>query len=67
MIELPEHAFLSAYPNASLPAYTDGKFHYEGDADYFGNLLLRFEIKVSGCSAAAVVQHQNISVRLLQN
>ncbi|MFD0829865.1 bifunctional homocysteine S-methyltransferase/methylenetetrahydrofolate reductase [Neobacillus sp. M.A.Huq-85] len=34
-IELPEHAFLSAYPNASLPAYTDGKFHYEGDADYF--------------------------------
>ncbi|MGG1676788.1 bifunctional homocysteine S-methyltransferase/methylenetetrahydrofolate reductase [Neobacillus sp. NRS-1170] len=34
-VELPEHAFLSAYPNASLPAYTDGKFHYEGDADYF--------------------------------
>ncbi|SDM77117.1 bifunctional homocysteine S-methyltransferase/methylenetetrahydrofolate reductase [Bacillus sp. OK048] len=34
-IELPSHAFLSAYPNASLPAYTDGKFHYEGDADYF--------------------------------
>jgi methionine synthase / methylenetetrahydrofolate reductase(NADPH) len=34
-IELPEHAYLSAYPNASLPTYTDGKFHYEGDADYF--------------------------------
>jgi methionine synthase / methylenetetrahydrofolate reductase(NADPH) len=34
-IELPAHSFLSAYPNASLPAYTDGKFHYEGDADYF--------------------------------
>jgi len=34
-IELPKHSFLSAYPNASLPAYTDGKFHYEGDADYF--------------------------------
>ncbi|WML49730.1 bifunctional homocysteine S-methyltransferase/methylenetetrahydrofolate reductase [Neobacillus sp. PS3-34] len=34
-IELPKHAFLSAYPNASLPAYMDGKFHYEGDADYF--------------------------------
>lgn len=34
-IELPKHAYLSAYPNASLPAYTDGKFHYEGDADYF--------------------------------
>jgi homocysteine S-methyltransferase len=34
-IELPKHAYLSAYPNASLPTYTDGKFHYESDADYF--------------------------------
>ncbi len=34
-IELPKHAYLSAYPNASLPTYTDGKFHYEGDAEYF--------------------------------
>ncbi|WP_342432792.1 bifunctional homocysteine S-methyltransferase/methylenetetrahydrofolate reductase [Neobacillus sp. FSL H8-0543] len=34
-IELPAHAYLSAYPNASLPTYTDGKFHFEGDADYF--------------------------------
>jgi methionine synthase / methylenetetrahydrofolate reductase(NADPH) len=34
-IELPKHAYLSAYPNASLPTYTDGKFLYEGDADYF--------------------------------
>jgi len=34
-IELPKHSFLSAYPNASLPAYTDGIFHYEGDSDYF--------------------------------
>ncbi|OLS38449.1 bifunctional homocysteine S-methyltransferase/methylenetetrahydrofolate reductase [Bacillus sp. MRMR6] len=34
-IEIPNTAFLSAYPNASLPTYTDGKFHYEGDADYF--------------------------------
>ncbi|MDR6121874.1 methionine synthase I (cobalamin-dependent)/5,10-methylenetetrahydrofolate reductase [Bacillus sp. SLBN-46] len=41
-IEIPEHAFLSAYPNASLPAYTDGKFHYEGDADYFRNSAKAF-------------------------
>lgn len=34
-VELPKHAFLSAYPNASLPNYTDGKFHYDGDAEYF--------------------------------
>ena len=34
-VELPKKAFLSAYPNAGLPAYTDGKFHYEGSPDYF--------------------------------
>lgn len=34
-IQIPKNAFLSAYPNASLPAYIDGKFHFEGDADYF--------------------------------
>ncbi|WP_077213376.1 bifunctional homocysteine S-methyltransferase/methylenetetrahydrofolate reductase [Bacillus dakarensis] len=34
-IQIPKKAFLSAYPNASLPAYIDGKIHFEGDADYF--------------------------------
>ncbi|KAB2333240.1 bifunctional homocysteine S-methyltransferase/methylenetetrahydrofolate reductase [Cytobacillus depressus] len=34
-VPLPKHAFLSVYPNASIPAYTDGKFHYEGDSEYF--------------------------------
>ena len=41
-IEIPAHAYLSAYPNASLPAYTDGKFHYEGDAEYFRKSALAF-------------------------
>ncbi|SDN30650.1 homocysteine S-methyltransferase [Fictibacillus solisalsi] len=36
-VEIPKHAFLSAYPNASLPSYVDGKFQYEGDAEYFKN------------------------------
>lgn len=52
-IEIPEHAFLSAYPNASLPAYTDGKFHYEGDADYFRNSAKAFRDQgvrlIGGC------------------
>lgn len=34
-IPILKHAHLSAYPNASLPTYADGKFHYEGDAEYF--------------------------------
>jgi methionine synthase / methylenetetrahydrofolate reductase(NADPH) len=34
-VPIPKHSYLSAYPNASLPAYIDGKFHYESDSDYF--------------------------------
>jgi methionine synthase / methylenetetrahydrofolate reductase(NADPH) len=41
-IELPKQAYLSAYPNASLPSYTDGKFHYDGDAEYFRRSALEF-------------------------
>jgi methionine synthase / methylenetetrahydrofolate reductase(NADPH) len=42
-IELPAHAYLSAYPNASLPTYTDGRFLYEGDADYFRKSARAFQ------------------------
>ncbi|MFS0638252.1 bifunctional homocysteine S-methyltransferase/methylenetetrahydrofolate reductase [Mesobacillus foraminis] len=41
-VELPKKAFLSAYPNAGLPAYTDGKFHFESSADYFRQSARRF-------------------------
>ncbi|UYP06529.1 bifunctional homocysteine S-methyltransferase/methylenetetrahydrofolate reductase [Priestia megaterium] len=34
-VPLPDHAFLSAYPNASLPAYVEGKLEYETNEDYF--------------------------------
>lgn len=35
-IEIPEKAYLSAFPNGSLPIYRDGKFSFdENDADYF--------------------------------
>lgn len=34
-VDLPEKAFLSAYPNASLPDYQDGRLVYETDEDYF--------------------------------
>ena len=34
-IPLPTKAYLSAYPNAGLPSYTDGEFHYDGEPDYF--------------------------------
>ncbi|WP_257348466.1 bifunctional homocysteine S-methyltransferase/methylenetetrahydrofolate reductase [Pseudalkalibacillus decolorationis] len=34
-VPIPKHAYLSAYPNASLPSYVDGNLQYESDADYF--------------------------------
>jgi methionine synthase / methylenetetrahydrofolate reductase(NADPH) len=34
-VPIPKKAFLSAFPNASLPSYSDGKFQYESDAEYF--------------------------------
>jgi methionine synthase / methylenetetrahydrofolate reductase(NADPH) len=34
-VELPKHAFLSAYPNASLPDYQDGKYIYSDEPEYF--------------------------------
>ncbi|WP_042479173.1 bifunctional homocysteine S-methyltransferase/methylenetetrahydrofolate reductase [Bacillus ndiopicus] len=34
-VQLPKHAFLSAYPNASLLDVEDGRVVYESEADYF--------------------------------
>lgn len=35
-VELPNKAFMSAYPNASLLDLEDGRVVYESEADYFG-------------------------------
>ncbi|TWI52852.1 bifunctional homocysteine S-methyltransferase/methylenetetrahydrofolate reductase [Halalkalibacter nanhaiisediminis] len=34
-IPLPKQAYLSAYPNASLPDYRDGRVFYQSNAEYF--------------------------------
>lgn len=34
-VPLLDRAFLSAYPNASLPGYEDGVLYYENEPDYF--------------------------------
>lgn len=52
-VQLPTSAYLSAYPNASLPTYMDGKFHFEGDAAYFRKNALAFRNQgvrlIGGC------------------
>ncbi|KHF40362.1 bifunctional homocysteine S-methyltransferase/methylenetetrahydrofolate reductase [Halalkalibacter okhensis] len=41
-IQLPKKGFLSAYPNASLPDYRDGRVFYQSNADYFQDMGEKF-------------------------
>ncbi|MFD2617308.1 bifunctional homocysteine S-methyltransferase/methylenetetrahydrofolate reductase [Terrilactibacillus laevilacticus] len=41
-VALPKNAYLSAYPNASLPDYEDGKLIYQTEPDYFKKYAVDF-------------------------
>lgn len=41
-IPLPKHAFLSAYPNGSLPDYRDGRLYYQTEPSYFKKYAAEF-------------------------
>ncbi|WP_284036228.1 bifunctional homocysteine S-methyltransferase/methylenetetrahydrofolate reductase [Neobacillus sp. 114] len=69
-IELPKRAFLSVYPNASLPAYTDGKFHYDGDADYFRRSAAEFRkqgVRLLGGCCGTTPEHIRAFATELKN
>ncbi len=69
-IELPKQAYLSAYPNASLPTYTDGKFHYEGDPDYFRNSAKAFRnqgVRLLGGCCGTTPEHIKAYASELKN
>lgn len=52
-VELPKTAYLSAYPNASLPAYREGKLVYNNRPDYFEKCAREFRNQgvrlIGGC------------------
>lgn len=52
-IPLPKHAYLSAYPNASLPEYRDGKLVYQTETEYFKKYAKSFRDQgvrlIGGC------------------
>ncbi|MQI04058.1 bifunctional homocysteine S-methyltransferase/methylenetetrahydrofolate reductase, partial [Escherichia coli] len=56
-IELPEHAFLSCYPNASLLDIENSEFKYSDNAQYFGQVaqnLIREGVRlIGGCCGTA--------------
>ncbi|NQD68743.1 bifunctional homocysteine S-methyltransferase/methylenetetrahydrofolate reductase [Bacillus haikouensis] len=37
-VPIPNHAFLSVYPNASMPNYEEGRFYYSAEPEYFGEI-----------------------------
>lgn len=41
-VPLPKQAYLSAYPNASLPDYQDGKLIYQSEVGYFKECAVAF-------------------------
>ncbi|GAY77040.1 5,10-methylenetetrahydrofolate reductase [Sporolactobacillus inulinus] len=59
-IPLPKKAFLSAYPNSSLPDYRDGKLHYENEPEYFKKYAVEFRNEgvrlLGGCCGTTPVQ-----------
>lgn len=59
-IPLPKHAFLSAYPNGSLPDYREGKLYYETEPEYFKKYAAEFRNEgvrlLGGCCGTTPVQ-----------
>ncbi|RYL94391.1 bifunctional homocysteine S-methyltransferase/methylenetetrahydrofolate reductase [Sporolactobacillus sp. THM7-4] len=59
-IPLPKRAFLSAYPNGSLPDYRDGKLYYESEPGYFKKYAAEFRNEgvrlLGGCCGTTPVQ-----------
>ena len=59
-IELPDNAYLSCYPNASLLDIENSRFKYSDNAEYFGKVaeqLIQEGVRIIG---DVVGLHQNI-------
>lgn len=52
-VPLPKNAYISAYPNASLPDYVDGRFVYQSEPSYFEDSALALRAQgarlIGGC------------------
>ncbi|MBR7795893.1 bifunctional homocysteine S-methyltransferase/methylenetetrahydrofolate reductase [Agaribacter marinus] len=64
-VPLLERSFLAAYPNASLPAYRDGKLIYENEPDYFKSCAKDFRNEgvrlLGGCCGTTPAHIQAIA------
>ena len=68
-VPLLKHAFLSAYPNASLPEYSDGKLKYEENPEYFGKSALALREQgvriIGGCCGTTPAHIEEVSKALV--
>src|SRR5699024_8408376 len=59
-IELPEHAYLSCYPNASLLDIENSQFKYSDNAEYFGKVaqkLINEGVRIIGGCCGTTPEH----------
>lgn len=66
---LPKKAFLSVYPNASQPDYTDGRLNYAKDPDYFAKSAAELRLQgarlIGGC-CGTTPQHIEKTAKLVK-
>ena len=63
-IELPEHAYLSCYPNASLLDIENSEFKYSNNAKYFGDVaqeLINEGVRLIGGCCGTTPEHISYS------
>ncbi|RLQ93842.1 bifunctional homocysteine S-methyltransferase/methylenetetrahydrofolate reductase [Falsibacillus albus] len=52
-VPIPANAYLSVYPNASLPNYEEGRFYYSAEPEYFGKMSNELRLQgariIGGC------------------
>lgn len=69
-VPIPKRACLSAYPNASLPEYSDGRLKYETNSEYFGKsaIALREQgVRIIGGCCGTTPGHIEEAKKALQN
>lgn len=69
-VQLPEHAFLSAYPNASLLDVEDGRVVYESETDYFARAayeLVKQGVRLIGGCCGTTPNHIKAVKKKLAN
>lgn len=69
-VPLPKKAFLSAYPNASLPEYRDGKLLYNTEPEYFERYAKYFRdegVRLMGGCCGTTPEHIRGMVKGIQN